>query len=136
MTRCPFCPHESRGDDNVEHALHHLIQQQMQTNQLLERIVSDLPTQLAQATADLVSAVSDLGTRVSTDIQTLRDALAAANALTPAVEAAIGSIEANVAQLQGIDPATPPVVVEPVPAPDSPPVVEPVDSSTPVESAE
>lgn len=67
---------------------------------------------ITQAEQDLADAVSATATRVQDDIAALKQAIADGN--TAATQQAADAIEAQVANLANIDPASPPT---PAPAP-------------------
>jgi len=76
----------------------------------LEKEMTDLASELTQALADLAAADDAAGTRVAASIKDLTDQLAAANALTPAVQSAITAIATETQKIANIDaPPAPPV---------------------------
>lgn len=105
-------PGENEGWVNLNRRLVHLRLLVRDT----EKEIATLMSNIDSAVTDLTNAVQAVGTRVATDVKTLKDQLAAAIGQVPAnMQQTIAAIEANVTALSAIDPANPPVPVPPVP---------------------
>jgi hypothetical protein len=75
--------------------------------QTTERIVEEMPTrdEFDAAKQQLAQAINDATTRVTTDIQTLRDQLAKGNPIT---DQDLADLQADIAAVSQIDPAVTP----------------------------